>query len=157
MKFVDEATIAVLAGKGGNGCLSFRREKYVAKGGPDGGDGGDGGSVYVEAQNDLNTLVDYRYQRRYQAPSGEPGRGRNCSGAKGDDIVLPVPVGTTIIDDETEEVIGDLTEVGQRLLVAQGGFHGLGNTRFKSSVNRAPSRPPMVLWVKNALFAWSLR
>ncbi|MGI9274900.1 MAG: Obg family GTPase CgtA [Endozoicomonas sp.] len=138
MKFVDEATIAVQAGKGGNGCLSFRREKYVAKGGPDGGDGGDGGSVYVEAKNDLNTLVDYRYQRRYQAPSGEPGRGRNCSGAKGEDIILPVPVGTTIVDDETEEVIGDLTEVGQRLLVAQGGFHGLGNTRFKSSVNRAP-------------------
>ena len=138
MKFVDEATITVLAGKGGNGCLSFRREKYVAKGGPDGGDGGDGGSVYVEAKNDLNTLVDYRYQRRYQAPSGEPGRGRNCSGAKGENIILPVPVGTTVVDDETEEVIGDLTEVGQRLLVAQGGFHGLGNTRFKSSVNRAP-------------------
>ncbi|WP_252176468.1 Obg family GTPase CgtA [Endozoicomonas sp. 4G] len=138
MKFVDEATIKVQAGKGGNGCLSFRREKYVAKGGPDGGDGGDGGSIYVVAENDLNTLVDYRYQRSYQAESGEPGRGRNCSGAKGQDLELPVPVGTTIVDDETEEVIGDLTHVGQKLQVAQGGWHGLGNTRFKSSVNRAP-------------------
>ncbi|MGI9282097.1 MAG: Obg family GTPase CgtA [Endozoicomonas sp.] len=138
MKFVDEATIKVQAGKGGNGCLSFRREKYVAKGGPDGGDGGDGGSIYVVAENDLNTLVDYRYQRNYQAESGESGRGRNCSGAKGQDLELPVPVGTTVVDDETEEVIGDLTHVGQKLLVAHGGWHGLGNTRFKSSVNRAP-------------------
>ncbi|WP_257280463.1 MULTISPECIES: Obg family GTPase CgtA [unclassified Endozoicomonas] len=138
MKFVDEATIKVQAGKGGNGCLSFRREKYVAKGGPDGGDGGDGGSIYVVAENDLNTLVDYRYQRSYKAESGEAGRGRNCSGAKGQDLELPVPVGTTVVDDETEEVMGDLTHVGQKLLVAQGGWHGLGNTRFKSSVNRAP-------------------
>lgn len=138
MKFVDEALINVQAGKGGNGCLSFRREKFVAKGGPDGGDGGDGGSVYVIADNDLNTLVDYRYQRHYAAESGEQGRGRNCTGAKGGDLELKVPVGTTIIDDETEEVIGDLTREGQRLKVAQGGFHGLGNTRFKSSVNRAP-------------------
>ncbi len=138
MKFVDEALISVQAGKGGNGCLSFRREKFVAKGGPDGGDGGDGGSVYVVADNDLNTLVDYRYQRQYEAESGEQGRGRNCTGAKGADIELKVPVGTTIVDNETEEVIGDLTQEGQRLKVAQGGFHGLGNTRFKSSVNRAP-------------------
>ncbi|WP_257288100.1 Obg family GTPase CgtA [Endozoicomonas sp. SESOKO2] len=138
MKFVDEAIIKVQAGKGGNGCLSFRREKYVAKGGPDGGDGGDGGSIYVVAENDLNTLVDYRYQRSYKAESGEAGRGRNCSGAKGQDLELPVPVGTTVVDDETEEVMGDLTHVGQKLLVAQGGWHGLGNTRFKSSVNRAP-------------------
>ncbi len=138
MKFVDEATIHVQAGKGGNGCLSFRREKYIEKGGPDGGDGGDGGSVFFIADNDLNTLVDYRYQRRYQAENGEPGRGRNCTGAKGGDIELKVPVGTTIVDNETEEVIGDLTHVGQRIKVAQGGFHGLGNTRYKSSVNRAP-------------------
>ena len=138
MKFVDEATIWVQAGKGGNGCLSFRREKYVAKGGPDGGDGGDGGSVFVEARNDLNTLVDYRYTRRYQAEAGQPGRGRNCSGKKGEDIILPVPVGTTVVDDDTEEVIGDLMEAGQRIMVAHGGWHGLGNTRFKSSVNRAP-------------------
>ena len=138
MKFVDEATIHVQAGKGGNGALSFRREKYIERGGPDGGDGGDGGSVYFIADNDLNTLVDYRYQRRYEAQNGEGGRGRNCTGAKGSDIELKVPVGTTIVDNSTEEVIGDLTHIGQRVKVAQGGFHGLGNTRYKSSVNRAP-------------------
>ncbi|TNC82267.1 MAG: GTPase ObgE [Oleiphilus sp.] len=138
MKFVDEATISVEAGKGGNGCLSFRREKYIPKGGPDGGDGGDGGSVILEADDAINTLIDYRYQRHYKAQSGESGRGRNCTGAKGEDLVLQVPVGTTIFDIETQEVLGDLTEVGQQLVVAQGGFHGLGNTRFKSSTNRAP-------------------
>ncbi|WP_413664300.1 Obg family GTPase CgtA [Microbulbifer sp. CNSA002] len=138
MKFVDEAPISVQAGKGGNGCLSFRREKFVEKGGPDGGDGGDGGSVYLEADDSLNTLVDYRYQPRYAAESGQPGRGRNCTGAKGEDLVLKVPVGTTIIDADTGETIGDMTEAGERQLVAQGGFHGLGNTRFKSSTNRAP-------------------
>ncbi|SEA48235.1 Obg family GTPase CgtA [Microbulbifer marinus] len=138
MKFVDEAPIHVQAGKGGNGCLSFRREKFVEKGGPDGGDGGDGGSVYLEADDSLNTLVDYRYQPRYAAESGEPGRGRNCTGAKGDDLVLKVPVGTTVIDVDTGETLGDMTEAGERLLVAQGGWHGLGNTRFKSSTNRAP-------------------
>ncbi|MCX2783857.1 Obg family GTPase CgtA [Microbulbifer thermotolerans] len=138
MKFVDEASIHVQAGKGGNGCLSFRREKFVEKGGPDGGDGGDGGSVYLVADDAMNTLVDYRYQTRYAAGSGEPGRGRNCTGAKGEDLILKVPVGTTVIDVNTGETLGDMTEVGERLLVAQGGFHGLGNTRFKSSTNRAP-------------------
>ncbi|SET16762.1 GTP-binding protein [Marinobacter segnicrescens] len=138
MKFVDEATIIVEAGKGGHGCLSFRREKYVPKGGPDGGDGGDGGSVYLEADDSLNTLIDYRFQRKHKAQNGQPGAGRNCTGIKGDDLVLPVPVGTTVVDMDTHEVLGDLTHVGQRLKVAQGGFHGLGNTRFKSSVNRAP-------------------
>ncbi|MGB0359835.1 MAG: Obg family GTPase CgtA [Endozoicomonas sp.] len=138
MKFVDEATITVQAGKGGNGCLSFRREKFIEKGGPDGGDGGDGGSIYIIAENDLNTLVDFRYQKHYQAQGGEGGSGRNCTGAKGADIELKVPVGTTVVDNDTEEVIGDLTQVGQRIKVAQGGFHGLGNTRYKSSVNRAP-------------------
>ncbi|AMX01628.1 Obg family GTPase CgtA [Microbulbifer thermotolerans] len=138
MKFVDEASIHVQAGKGGNGCLSFRREKFVEKGGPDGGDGGDGGSVYLVADDAMNTLVDYRYQTRYAAGSGEPGRGRNCTGAKGEDLILKVPVGTTVIDVDTGETLGDMTEVGERLLVAQGGFHGLGNTRFKSSTNRAP-------------------
>ncbi|MBE0485971.1 Obg family GTPase CgtA [Marinobacter sp.] len=138
MKFVDEATIIVEAGKGGHGCLSFRREKYIPKGGPDGGDGGDGGSVYLEADSALNTLVDYRFQRKHKAPNGEPGSGRNCTGTKGEDLVLPVPVGTTVVDMDTHEVLGDLTKEGQRLKVAQGGFHGLGNTRFKSSVNRAP-------------------
>jgi GTP-binding protein len=138
MKFVDEATISVEAGKGGNGCLSFRREKFIPKGGPDGGDGGDGGSVILEANDSINTLIDFRYVRHYRAQSGEPGRGRNCTGAKGEDLVLQVPVGTSIIDVDTEEVLGDLTVIGQCLVVAQGGFHGLGNTRFKSSVNRAP-------------------
>ncbi|XKH00074.1 GTPase ObgE [Marinobacter nauticus] len=138
MKFVDEATIIVEAGKGGHGCLSFRREKYVPKGGPDGGDGGDGGSVYLEADGSLNTLIDYRFQRKHKAQNGEPGAGRNCTGTKADDLILPVPVGTTVVDMDTHEVLGDLTHEGQRLKVAQGGFHGLGNTRFKSSINRAP-------------------
>ena len=138
MKFVDEATISVQAGKGGNGCLSFRREKYIPKGGPDGGDGGDGGSVILEANDSINTLIDFRFVRHYRGQSGESGRGRQCTGAKGEDLVLQVPVGTSVIDVDTEEVLGDLTEVGQRLIVAQAGFHGLGNTRFKSSVNRSP-------------------
>ena len=138
MKFVDEATIDVFAGKGGNGCLSFRREKYVERGGPDGGDGGDGGSVFLVADENLNTLVDYRYTRTYRAENGASGAGRDCRGKSGKDLLLKVPVGTSIINTETEEVVGDLTEQGQSLKVAQGGFHGLGNTRFKSSVNRAP-------------------
>jgi len=138
MKFVDEVSITVKAGDGGNGCMSFRREKFIPKGGPDGGDGGDGGSIFLEADANWNTLVDYRYTRRFNAQRGENGRGSDCTGAKGEDMVLLVPVGTTVIDAGTQEIIGDLTEAGQRLLVAQGGFHGLGNTRFKSSVNRAP-------------------
>ncbi len=138
MKFVDEATIHVQAGKGGNGCVSFRREKYVPFGGPDGGDGGDGGSIFLEADVALNTMVDYRYTRQFRADSGKSGSGANCTGKSGDDLVLPVPVGTTVLDEDTGEVIGDLTKAGQRLLVAQGGFHGLGNTRYKSSTNRAP-------------------
>ena len=138
MKFVDEAIIDVAAGNGGGGCLSFRREKYIAKGGPDGGDGGDGGSVYLEADENLNTMVDYRFQRRFRAANGSPGQGRNCTGRSGDDMTLKVPVGTTVIDIDTNEVLGDLSEAGQCLKVAQGGFHGLGNTRFKSSINRAP-------------------
>ena len=138
MKFVDEAPIHVQAGKGGNGCLSFRREKFIAKGGPDGGDGGDGGSVYLEGDDNLNTLVDYRFQRSYNAESGQQGGSKNCTGKGGDDLVLKVPVGTTIMDAGTEEVLGDITENGQQIMVAKGGYHGLGNTRFKSSVNRAP-------------------
>ena len=121
MKFVDEAVITVAAGKGGNGCLSFRREKYIAKGGPDGGDGGDGGSVYLRADAALNTLIDYRYQPRYRAEPGQGGQGKNCTGRAGEDIVLAIPVGTTIIDDETGETLGDLLSEGERLLVAQGG------------------------------------
>ncbi len=138
MKFVDEAPISVHAGKGGGGCLSFRREKYIPKGGPDGGDGGDGGDVVLIADPDLNTLVDYRYQRVFRAANGEPGRGGNCRGRSAEDLLLRVPMGTTVLDADTGEVIGDLTAAGERLVVAKGGFHGLGNTRFKSSVNRAP-------------------
>jgi GTP-binding protein len=138
MKFVDEATIRVEAGNGGNGCVSFRREKYIPKGGPDGGDGGDGGSVYLRASAGLNTLVDFRHQRVYRAERGEDGRGRQQTGKSGEDIYVDVPVGTIVHDQETEELIGDLTRAGDTLKVAQGGFHGLGNLRFKSSVNRAP-------------------
>jgi GTP-binding protein len=138
MKFVDEAVIKVAAGRGGNGCLSFRREKYIPKGGPDGGDGGDGGSVFLRADESLNTLVDFRFVRSYNAPSGEPGRGSDCRGKSGEDLILPVPVGTTIIDEDTGEVLGDLVAAGDVIKVAQAGFHGLGNARFKSSTNRAP-------------------
>ncbi len=138
MKFVDEVSIFVKAGDGGSGMMSFRREKFIEKGGPNGGDGGDGGSVYLEADENLNTLVDYRYTRRFHAQNGQKGGSTDCTGAKGEDLILPVPVGTTVIDAATQEIMGDLTKAGQRLLVAQGGWHGLGNTRFKSSTNRAP-------------------
>jgi len=138
MKFVDEATITVQAGDGGDGCVSFRREKYIPKGGPDGGDGGDGGSVWLVADEALNTLVDFRYTRRFKAERGVNGMGRNRTGPSGADLEIPVPVGTVIHDTETGEQLGDLTESGQRLKVAQGGFHGLGNTRYKSSTNQAP-------------------
>ncbi|MDA8598861.1 GTPase ObgE [Porticoccaceae bacterium] len=138
MKFVDEATIKVHAGKGGNGCLSFRREKYIPKGGPDGGDGGDGGSVILVATEGLNTLIDFRYTRNFKAQTGQQGSSAECTGRGGDDLLLQVPVGTTVIDNETGDVMGDLTELDQQLKVAQGGFHGLGNTRYKSSTNRAP-------------------
>ncbi|HAF87362.1 MAG: GTPase ObgE [Legionellaceae bacterium] len=138
MKFVDEAVIEVQAGKGGDGCLSFRREKFIPFGGPDGGDGGDGGSVILVADADLNTLVDFRFKRHFKAENGQPGMGSNCRGKQGDDLRLSVPVGTLIFDAETEELIGDLTQAHATFKVAQGGFHGLGNTRYKSSVNRAP-------------------
>jgi GTP-binding protein len=138
MKFVDEATIKVFAGKGGNGCLSFRREKYIPKGGPDGGDGGDGGSVFLVGADGLNTLIDFRYTRNFKAESGAQGSSAECTGRGGEDLILFVPIGTTVLDNETGEVLGDITELGQSLKVAQGGFHGLGNTRYKSSKNRAP-------------------
>ncbi|MGL5800704.1 MAG: Obg family GTPase CgtA, partial [Plesiomonas sp.] len=138
MKFVDEAVIRVDAGDGGNGCASFRREKYIPKGGPDGGDGGDGGDVFIIADENLNTLIDYRFERSFRAERGENGRGSNCTGKRGQDITLKVPVGTRAVDEETGETLGDLTQHGQKMLVAKGGYHGLGNTRFKSSVNRTP-------------------
>ncbi|MET0047779.1 MAG: Obg family GTPase CgtA [Sedimenticola sp.] len=138
MKFVDEASIRVEAGKGGNGCVSFRREKYIPKGGPDGGDGGDGGSVYLVADSGLNTLVDFRHRRRHRAENGQPGMGRNRTGGSAEDLHVKVPVGTRVKDLETEELIGELLAPGQTLLVAQGGYHGIGNARFKSSTNRTP-------------------
>jgi GTP-binding protein len=138
MKFVDEVVIKVQAGNGGNGCMSFRRERAVPFGGPDGGDGGDGGSVFLEASQGVNTMVDYRYIRSYQAKSGQSGRGANCTGPSGEDMILQVPIGTTVIDEDTGEILGDLAKDGQRLRVAQGGWHGLGNARYKSSTNRAP-------------------
>jgi GTP-binding protein len=138
MKFVDETVIQVQAGDGGNGCLSFRREKFIARGGPDGGDGGDGGSIYLIADPDLNTLADYRYARTFRAERGGNGSGRNRTGKSGDDLYLKVPIGTTVADVDTQEMLGDLVQPGQALLVARGGFHGIGNARFKSSTNRAP-------------------
>lgn len=140
MKFVDETTIRVLAGDGGNGCVGFRREKYIPKGGPDGGDGGRGGSVWLEANDGLNTLADFRHTRKFAAQRGENGMGRQMTGKSGEDIVVQVPIGTIITDVETAEQLGDLTKHGQRLLVAKGGDGGLGNIHFKSSVNRAPQR-----------------
>ncbi|QPL46487.1 Obg family GTPase CgtA [Halomonas sp. A40-4] len=140
MQFVDEASIIVEAGKGGNGCLSFRREKYVPKGGPDGGDGGHGGSVYLIGDDALNTLIDFKYQRFYKAENGQGGMGRQMSGKAGEDLHVKVPVGTTVIDEDTLEVIADVTEIGQVVLVAEGGRRGLGNIHFKSSTNRAPRR-----------------
>lgn len=140
MQFVDEASITVEAGNGGNGCLSFRREKFIPKGGPDGGDGGHGGSVYLVGDESLNTLIDFKYQRFYKAENGRPGQGSQMSGRQGQDLYVKVPVGTTLIDVDTLEVIGDITEVGQIIKVAQGGRRGLGNIHFKSSTNRAPRR-----------------
>lgn len=140
MKFVDEAHIQVEAGDGGNGCVSFRREKYIPKGGPDGGDGGDGGDVYLVADNNLNTLIDFRFERKFVAGRGENGRSSDCTGHRGGDIVITVPVGTRTMDENTGELLGDLTRHGQKIMVAKGGFHGLGNTRFKSSINRAPTQ-----------------
>lgn len=140
MKLVDEAEIQVIAGNGGNGCVGFRREKFIPLGGPDGGDGGDGGSVWLVADENLNTLVDFRHQRIFKAQRGENGMGRQMYGKAGDDLVVTVPVGTVVTNVETDEVIGDLTRHGDRLLVAQGGKGGLGNMHFKSSVNRAPRR-----------------
>ncbi|MCP4334481.1 MAG: Obg family GTPase CgtA [Gammaproteobacteria bacterium] len=138
MKFIDEANIFVKAGNGGNGIVSFRREKYIPMGGPDGGDGGDGGSVYVIGTTDLNTLSDFRHTRRFVAQRGANGQGKNCTGARGEDVVIEVPLGTMITTLEQGELIADLSSVDEQILIARGGFHGLGNTRYKSSTNRAP-------------------
>ena len=140
MKLVDEAEITVTAGNGGNGCIAFRREKFIPLGGPNGGDGGNGGDVWLQADENLNTLVDFRHETRFKAGRGENGMGSQMYGKAGDDRTIIVPVGTVVHNVDTDEVIGDLTEHGQRLLVAKGGQGGLGNMHFKSSVNRTPRR-----------------
>lgn len=140
MKFVDEVKIKVIAGNGGNGCVSFRREKFVPFGGPDGGDGGDGGSIYLCADISINTLVDFRYQKSFQAASGRSGQGACCTGRSGEDLTIFVPLGTKVYDEETGELIADILSPEQKVLVAQGGWHGIGNVRFKSSVNRSPQQ-----------------
>ncbi len=140
MKFVDEVHIHVQAGNGGNGGLSFRRERYIPLGGPDGGDGGDGGSVFLIADENLNTLADFRHTRSFKAQRGQDGMGKDRTGKKGEDKLISVPIGTLVKDAQTKEPIGDLTKHGERLLVAKGGIHGLGNARFKSSTNRAPRK-----------------
>ncbi len=138
MKFVDEAVIKIEAGNGGHGCLSFRREKFIPRGGPDGGDGGNGGSIYLVANAELNTLVDFRFQRHYKAENGQHGMGANCTGKQGDDLYVQVPVGTLAYDIDTGELIADMHQPSMTVKIAQGGFHGLGNTRYKSSINRTP-------------------
>ena len=138
MKFLDLAKVYIRSGSGGNGCVSFRREKFIEFGGPDGGDGGRGGDVVVEAVQGLNTLIDFRYQQHFFAQNGRPGEGRARTGASGDDIVLRVPVGTEIIDEDEETILADLTEVGQRVILAKGGNGGFGNLHFKSATNQAP-------------------
>lgn len=140
MKFVDEVTIKIIAGDGGNGVVHFRREKFIPRGGPDGGDGGDGGSVYLVGDHDQNTLADFRHVRTYTAESGKKGGGQGMTGRGGEDLLVPVPIGTLIFDEDTGEQFGDITANGQKIMVAQGGWHGLGNSRFKSSTNQAPRK-----------------
>ena len=138
MQFIDEATITVQAGNGGSGCLSFRREKYIERGGPDGGNGGDGGDVYLLGDESLNTLIDFQYQPQYRAQKGENGGGRNKTGAGGESIYIKVPIGTTVVDEDTQEILYDIEKVGEKALVARGGRRGVGNAAFKSSTNRSP-------------------
>jgi len=152
MKFLDQAKVYIQSGKGGPGCVSFRREAHVPRGGPDGGDGGRGGSVIAECVNGLNTLIDYRYQQHFKATSGRPGAGRNRAGLSGEDIILKLPVGTQILNEENDIVLADLTTVGQRIVLARGGDGGRGNATFKSSTNQAPRRadkgfPGLGMWI----------
>ena len=160
MKFLDRARIFIQSGGGGNGCLSFRREKYVEFGGPDGGDGGSGGHVFAVAVDNLNTLIDYRYQQHFKAERGENGSGRNRTGADGDDIVIPVPTGTQIFEEDEETLIADLDETGKKVLLAKGGNGGWGNARYKTSTNQAPRRAnpgqlpeERTIWLKLKLIA----
>jgi GTP-binding protein len=140
MKFIDEARIRVEAGNGGNGACSFLRLKFMPNGGPDGGNGGEGGSIFLEADENLNTLVDYRFTKRFHAKNGQKGQGRDCTGRNGEDLILKVPVGTIVFDEDTDELIADLAHNKERVCVAKGGAHGVGNSKFKSSVNRSPRK-----------------
>lgn len=160
MKFLDLCKVYIRSGAGGGGCVSFRREKYIEYGGPDGGDGGGGGTVWAEAVDGLNTLIDFRYQQHFFAKNGQPGMGRQRTGKDGDDIVLRVPVGTEILDEDQETIICDLTEVGQRVMLARGGNGGFGNLHFKSATNQAPRRAnpgqdgvERTLWLRLKLIA----
>lgn len=160
MKFLDQAKVYIRSGNGGNGCLSFRREKFIEFGGPDGGDGGRGGDVWIECVANLNTLIDFRYQQHYTASGGEPGKGANRSGHKGEDATLKVPPGTQIFAEDNETLLADLTMPGERVLIAEGGNGGFGNARFKSSTNRAPRRVnpglpglEMTIWLRLKLIA----
>lgn len=153
MKFLDEVKIHVKSGDGGSGCVGFRREKFIAQGGPDGGDGGRGGSIYIECVANLNTLIDFRYAQHFKAKNGQSGMGQNRHGAAADDLVLKVPVGTEVLTDDEEHVIVDLTEVGQKVMLAKGGDGGFGNAHFKSSTNQAPTRktegwPGEEMWIR---------
>lgn len=140
MKFIDEAKISVIAGKGGDGCISFRREKFIPKGGPNGGDGGNGGSVYLLADENINTLIDYHFKTIFQAENGENGKKYNCTGKNGKDSIIKIPIGTRVYDFSTKKIIVDMVNNKQKFIIARGGFHGLGNSRFKSSRNRTPKK-----------------
>lgn len=153
MKFLDEAKIYIKSGDGGAGCAGFRREKFIAEGGPDGGDGGRGGSIFIECVGNLNTLIDFRYQQHFKAKNGQAGMGQNCHGAKAEDIIIKVPVGTEILTEDGEHVIADFTEIGQKIMLAKGGDGGLGNTHFKSSTNQAPTRKTLG-WPGEEMWIW---
>ncbi|CAL4323116.1 Obg family GTPase CgtA [Buchnera aphidicola] len=157
MKFIDEAVINVIAGNGGNGCISFRREKYIPKGGPNGGDGGNGGNIWIISDRNLNTLVEYRFKKNFIAKNGENGKGKNCSGKNASDIFIKVPIGTRIINYKTQEIIIDLINNQQKVLVAKGGWRGLGNSRFKSSTNRTPRKRTMGTDGENRILVLELR
>jgi GTP-binding protein len=153
VKFLDEAKIYIKSGDGGSGCLAFRREKFISHGGPNGGDGGRGGSVYIECVDNLNTLIDFRYLQHFKAKNGEAGRGQDCHGASAEDLIIKVPVGTEILTEDSEHVIADFTEVGQRILLAKGGDGGYGNAHFKSSTNQAPTHKTLG-WPGEEMWVW---